>query len=81
MDQSLGREARVFDQHVAEWRTAYLGQFVLINGDEVVGFFPSLEMAFKTGTSRFGLEPFLVRQIVPTDVVNVSLYGQRIHVA
>jgi hypothetical protein len=81
MDQPLEREARAFDRHVEEWRTTHLGQFVLIKGDDVIGFYPALEQAFREGTARFGLEPFSVRQIVPRDVVNVSLYGQRIHVA
>lgn len=81
MDQSLDREARVFDQNVEEWRRTHLGQFVLIKGDQVIDFYPSLEQAFRAGTGRFGLEPFSVRQIVPMDVVNVSLYGRRIHVS
>lgn len=80
MDQSLDREAKVFDQHVEEWRRTHLGEFVLIEGEDILGFFPSLEAAFKEGSARFGLEPFSVRQIVPNDVVNVSLCGQRIHV-
>jgi hypothetical protein len=81
MDQSLDREARVFNQHVEEWRKTHLGQFVLIKGDEVIDFFPSLEQAFRAGTDRFGLELFSVRQVVPMDVVNVSLYGRRLNVA
>ena len=81
MDQPLHHEAAVFANHVDEWRKAHLGQVVLIKGDDVIGFYPSLEQAFREGTSRFGLEPFLVRQIVPTDVVNVSFYGRRLHVA
>lgn len=81
MDQSLHHEAAVFANHIDEWRKAHLGQVVLVKGDDVIGFYPSLEQAFREGTLRFGLEPFLVRQIVPTDVVNVSLYGRRMHVA
>ena len=79
MDQSLDRESRVFDQNVEVWRQTHLGEFVLIKGADVIGFSPSLEAAFRAGTDKFGLEPFLVRQIAPTDVVNVSLYGRRIH--
>jgi hypothetical protein len=81
VDQPLDREAKVFEQHIDEWRKTRLGQFVLIKGDQVIDFFPSLEQAFRAGTGRFGLEPFSVRQIVPSDVVNVSLYGRRIHAA
>lgn len=80
MDQPLDHETKVFDKHVAKWRESHLGQFVLIKGD-VVDFFPSVEQAFRVGTGRFGLQAFLVRQIVPTDTVNISLYGRRLHVA
>ena len=81
MPQPLERETALFTKHAEEWRTKHLGHFVLIKGDEIVGFYQSLEKAFTVGTERFGLEPFLVRRIVPKDVVNVSLYGRRIHVA
>jgi hypothetical protein len=81
MPQPLDRETALFDKNVEKWRNTHLGQFVLIKDDEVVGFYLSLGKAFTVGTGRFGLEPFLVRQIVPKDVVNVSLYGRRIHVA
>jgi hypothetical protein len=74
----LNREAEVFEQHLDAWRQAHLGEFVLIKGSDVVGFFPSLDQAFAAGTKRYGLEPFFVKQIVPRDVVNVSLYGKRI---
>jgi hypothetical protein len=81
MSEPLDHESAVFAQHIEEWRQSHLGEVVLIKGDEIVGFYPSLPAAFSVGTARFGLEPFLVRQIVPTDVVNVSFYGRRINVA
>lgn len=79
MSEQLATEVQVFNEHIAEWRKTHMGQFVLIKGDAVIGFFPTLEHAFRAGTGRFGLEPFLVRQIVPGDVVNVSFYGRRVH--
>lgn len=81
MDQPLDHETAVFAKHVDEWRNTHLGQVVLIKGDNVIGFYSSLEEAFREGTSKFGLEPFLVRQIVPLDVVNISFYGRRLNVA
>ncbi len=78
---TLTQEARVFNEHIEEWRRDHLGEFVLIKGTSVIGFYPSLENAFADGTKRFGLEPFSVKQIVPGDSVNVSLYGRRIHAA
>lgn len=79
MTQQLDREEAVFTGKVGEWRETHLGEFVLIKDDDVLGFYPGLNEAFREGTSRFGLQPFLVKQIVPDDVVNVSLYGQRLH--
>jgi hypothetical protein len=78
MAQQLAEEARVFEEHIEEWRQSHLGQFVLIKGSDVLGVFPTLDKAFRAGTERFGLEPFFVKQIVPADSVNVSLLGQRI---
>ena len=81
MSQALEHEAALFAANIDEWRRTQPGKFVLIKEQSVVGFFLSLDQAFAEGTARFGLEPFLVRQIVPQDIVNVSFFGQRIHVA
>lgn len=45
------------------------GKFVLIKGDEVCDTFTSYEDALKEGYKRFGLEPFLVKQILATEQV------------
>lgn len=81
MDQPLDRETKVFEQHLEQWRREHLGEFVLVKDDAVIGFYAALDLAFQVGTARFGLEPFLIKQIVPTDVVNISLCGRRIHAA
>ena len=39
------------------------GKFVLIHGDDVIEFFSAYEDAIKVGYDKFGLEPFLVKQI------------------
>ncbi len=39
------------------------GKFVLIHGTSVVSVYTSYEDAIKEGYSKFGLEPFLVKQI------------------
>jgi hypothetical protein len=38
-------------------------KFVLIHGDEMVDTFTSYEDALKEGYKKFGLEPFLIKQI------------------
>lgn len=39
------------------------GKFVLIPGDEVVDTFGTYEDAMKEGYAKFGLTPFLVKQV------------------
>ncbi len=51
-----------YEANVASW-TDHANKFVLIKGDEVVDFFAAYEDALKAGYQRFGLDPFLVKQI------------------
>jgi hypothetical protein len=71
----LEREAAAFEANVAEWRRTDLGRFVVIHDEEIAGFYDSLSEAFAEGTRRYGLDPFLVRQVLPENPVNVSLLG------
>ena len=74
----LETERRVYNDHVEEWRQSHLGEYVLVKGDRVIGFFPTLTEAFDRGTTQFGLDPFLVQEIAPEAHVNVSFYGARL---
>ena len=76
MDTNLEKERQVFEGQLDQWRKTHLGKYVLIKGYEVVGFFASLDAAFKEGTRLFGLAPFFIKQIVPKDKVNVSFFGK-----
>lgn len=46
------------------------GKYVLIHGDRVVDTFASYEDALRQGYREFGLEPFLVKQIMRTERVH-----------
>ena len=45
------------------------GKFVLINHDKVIDFFSTYEDAIKAGYQQFGLEPFLVKQILTEEPI------------
>lgn len=79
--EPLEREREVYEAHLEEWRQSHLGKYVLIKGDEVLGFYDSLDAAFNEGTARFRLEPFFVKHIVPPEVVNVSFFGRHLQSA
>jgi hypothetical protein len=76
--KELEHEGGVFSANVADWRKTRIGRFVVIRGDEVAGFFDSLPEAFAAGTKKYGLEPFLVRQVLPESPVNVSFLGSQL---
>ena len=40
------------------------GEYVLIKGDEIVGYYPDLDAALDAGAERFGTEPALIKEIV-----------------
>jgi|APMI01.1.fsa_nt_gi hypothetical protein len=66
---------RLLDEEIATYHArrselgAHVGKFVLIAGKELVGVFDTYADALRMGYERFGLEPFLVRQIAPVDQI------------
>lgn len=59
----LEKELAVYRSKLPELKAEHEGEFVLIHGDRIVDFFTSYDDAIQAGYSRFGLEPFLVKQI------------------
>ncbi len=71
-DDPLGRELSLYDARKQEWSRDYLNQFVVIAGNQVEGFHPDYESAFKAGIQAFGLkQQFLIKQICVTEPVYV----------
>lgn len=73
---ALEQESKFFNDNVANWVAEHLGQFVLISGTEVIGFYKTIDEAFAEGGKRFGLGDFFVKQILTAEQVNVSFFGQ-----
>jgi hypothetical protein len=59
----LAEEVTTYESHVPGWADRE-GQFVLIKGREVLGFFPRYEEALEAGYDRFEASRFLVKQIL-----------------
>jgi hypothetical protein len=59
----LDEERRFYAAQADEWAKAYPRKFVVVKGEEVVGFFDTLDEALTAGASKFGLTSFLVRQL------------------
>ena len=60
--QEIATEIATYDKNVGSWRDRE-GKFVLIRGTDVVGFYDTYEQALTEGYSRFGVAPFLVKEI------------------
>ena len=58
---SLEAELETYRNNVEKW-SEHMGEYVLIKGDEVSGFFSSYSDAVTSGYANFGLEPFLVKE-------------------
>lgn len=59
---ALEKELAVYTQKLQELKE-HEGKFVLIHGDSVIDVYTSYEDAIKEGYAKFGLQPFLVKQI------------------
>jgi hypothetical protein len=69
-EEKLETELRTFDQHRNEWLQSHLGDFVVIAGTTVAGFYSDYEKAFKAGLDRFGVRgDFLVKQLYAEEPV------------
>jgi hypothetical protein len=65
---ALARELRTYAERLPELSTE-TGKFVLIHDSAVEGTFDTYEDAIKVGYSKFKLDPFLVKQISPSEQI------------
>lgn len=63
-------ETAVYESRKAEWLKSHREEFVLIRGEDVVGFFPSFRDAYLAGVERYGTDvDFLVKQVIFQDPI------------
>lgn len=60
---ALEREMETFNRKLPELKAENEGRFALVHQDEVVDIFSSYDDAIKAGYAKFGLTPFMVKQI------------------
>ncbi len=60
----LEQEYKFFLSHLEEFSKSHLNEFVLIKGDQLLGFFNSYEKALRDGLARFGTNiPFFIKEV------------------
>ena len=69
-------EHRTFKKGREMWLTEGLaGQYVVIHGEEILGFYKNPSEAFASGIQKFGVDNFFMSSILPDDATNVSFFG------
>jgi hypothetical protein len=61
----LAEEMVTYRDHLPRLLAEYRGQFVLVKDADIAGIFTDRSEATQEGYRRFGIVPFLVRQITP----------------
>jgi hypothetical protein len=68
--EPFSAELEVFERHRKEWSLAHPGEFVVIQGDAIEGFFGSYGEALKVGLQKFDVSrDFLVKRVWTTEPV------------
>jgi epoxyqueuosine reductase QueG len=53
-----------------EWLKHHAGEYVVVKGNSVLGFYPAFEPAYRAGVGNFGISTdFLVKQILEHEPV------------
>jgi hypothetical protein len=71
---TLEKELSTYEQRLEDFLRDHEGQFVVIQGDQVAGFWDTYDEALKGGYARFNLTAFLVRKI--TRLPQVQFLGR-----
>ena len=73
-ERALSRETALYERRKAEFEREHHWEWVVIRGDDVVGFYSDLQDAAEVAVERFGRGPYLVRQIgVPKQALPASV--------
>jgi hypothetical protein len=69
VEEALDQEIETYRQQLPKLLLEE-GKFALIHGRELVGLFDSYQDALTAGYEKFGVQPFLVKQIKAIDQVH-----------
>lgn len=72
MGTTLQRELAYFESRRPEFLREHAGKFVVIGGETVCGIFDDDLTAFDAGVTSFGDRPFLIKQVLPEDALDLA---------
>jgi hypothetical protein len=69
-EDRLAIELQFYAAHKQEFLKRHSGEYVVIHGTTILGFFQSWEQAFRSGADAFGMrEDFVVKQVLARDPI------------
>ena len=73
-EYELSREFALYRRHQVEFDAEHHWEWVVIHGEEVVGFYDDFQIAAQIAVERYGRGPYLIRQIgVPKPTLPASV--------
>ena len=74
---ALEVETEFFNRNRAQWISeGHEKQWVVIQGNELLEFYSSLEGGYEAGAAKYGVGNFLLKQLTPDDRIETI---QRVH--
>ena len=71
MSIALEQEYKYFLSHLEEFSKDHLNEFVLIKGEDVIGFFDSYEKTLRVGLARFGATAlFFIEEVKKEEAIH-----------
>lgn len=62
-DEVLATELETYNSMRVELESEHAGEWVVIHGSEVSGFYEKFDQAAQEALGRFGLGPYLIREV------------------
>ncbi|MFL6389711.1 MAG: hypothetical protein ACJ71U_19720 [Terriglobales bacterium] len=68
----LTSEIELYEAHKSEWLRHHRDEFVVVKGNDLLGFFANFHEAYSAGVAEYGIDAdFLVKRVVPQEPVFV----------
>ena len=61
----LDVERSFYERHLSKYLDQYAGRYVIIKREELIGVYDRIEDALTDASRLFGLDSYLVRQVLP----------------
>lgn len=77
----IDREISAYEAMQPDLEAHHMGEWAVVRGEELVGTYPSFEVAASNAVTRFGRGPYLIRQIgappvtLPASVMYIPVHG------